>query len=108
MLIFAHKAFFLHRHSIVAGVLMGRFVYELNFNNGKHWFGFDIGRHYQYYSTSSNKWESCHSGANFLDVNFKRWHFGAEHIYYDGPHCSYSFGPFHLHWTDDNCDKCLG
>lgn len=30
------------------------------------------------------------------------------HAYYDGPHCSYGFGPIVIHWDSWNCKKCNG
>jgi hypothetical protein len=36
----------------------------------------------------------------------KVWEFGQGHLYYDGPHCSYMFGPFVLNVDRDHCDKC--
>jgi hypothetical protein len=36
------------------------------------------------------------------------WKLGSEHIYYDGPHCSFSMGFLHFSWTGWNgwCKKC--
>lgn len=36
------------------------------------------------------------------------WSFGGDHIYYDGPHCSYDFGPirFQSMGTNWNCKGC--
>lgn len=33
--------------------------------------------------------------------------FGQEHFWYDGPHCSWSFGFVHVGWSCDwHCKKC--
>lgn len=34
------------------------------------------------------------------------WNFGFNHIWYDGPHCSFSMGRLHLCWNIFNCRKC--
>lgn len=37
----------------------------------------------------------------------KHFHFGVEHMYYDGPHCLYSLGFLHLCYEPDWCTKCM-
>ncbi len=36
----------------------------------------------------------------------KRFALGMEHIYYDGPHCSFSLGWLHFAWAPASCSKC--
>lgn len=42
----------------------------------------------------------------------RQWRFGFGHVYYDGPHCSFSLGPFMLGWSggfwSGHCCKCEG
>lgn len=53
--------------------------------------------------------EKWHHGIRYVAVTVNR-HFalGAQHLYYDGPHCSWSFGYLHLAWSTGNCRKCQG
>jgi hypothetical protein len=37
----------------------------------------------------------------------REWRIGRYHIYYDGPHCSYCFGPFHYYSHWGWCLKCM-
>lgn len=34
------------------------------------------------------------------------WELGRKHLYYDGPHDSFSLGFLHFTWQGDWCDKC--
>lgn len=36
-----------------------------------------------------------------------QWRFGQDHGWYDGPHCSYRFGPFEFTESWSDCKKCL-
>ena len=47
--------------------------------------------------------------ANLLFIYDPReWKVGQDHMYYDGPHCLYQFGPFALSWElDRDCHKCM-
>lgn len=39
---------------------------------------------------------------------FKAWLLGAYHSYYNGPHCSWHLGPFHISWDPTRpCLKCM-
>lgn len=37
----------------------------------------------------------------------RRFHLGGDHIYHDGPHCSFSLGFLHIAWSPDWCTKCM-
>lgn len=37
----------------------------------------------------------------------KKFKWGSNHVYYNGPHCSFSIGPIHLSWSYWWCKKCL-
>lgn len=37
----------------------------------------------------------------------KRFKFGSEHFYYDGPHCSFSLGFLRFYWRYWWCKKCM-
>lgn len=41
-----------------------------------------------------------------VTLNFGSFRFGSEHLYYDGPHCSWSLGFLHFAWSWDWCKKC--
>jgi hypothetical protein len=47
-------------------------------------------------------------GLRYYAFNFNKnnWGLGADHFYYDGPHCSFSIGPFSYSWSGDWCTKC--
>jgi hypothetical protein len=53
-----------------------------------------------------NEWGGRAGG--YYDVSITR-HFdiGEEHVYYDGPHCSFSLGWLHFSWGGDWCTKCM-
>lgn len=34
------------------------------------------------------------------------WRWGTTHVYYDGPHCAWSFGLFTIRWDNWNCKHC--
>lgn len=92
---------------ISAGNTKGRHVFSIDFHNSKHHLGFEIGKYYQYFSTENNKWNDTHTNNVYLCINLKRWYWGSEHYYYDGPHCSFSIGPVHFCWGPDWCAKCM-
>lgn len=37
----------------------------------------------------------------------KRWAMGEYHLYYDGPHCSFSLGFLHYNWSGEWCTECM-
>jgi hypothetical protein len=37
----------------------------------------------------------------------RHWSWGSEHIYYDGPNCSFSIGFLHIAWSWNFCQKCF-
>lgn len=47
-------------------------------------------------------------GCDYYDACLTRhFSFGEDHLWYDGPHCSFSVGFLHLNWSGDDCKKCL-
>lgn len=42
-----------------------------------------------------------------LVYNPMKWEFGQKHMYYDGPHCFYMFGPFAIYTSLLWCLKCM-
>jgi len=51
--------------------------------------------------------EWSQQGMNYFSASITH-HFmlGSEHLYYDGPHCSFSLGFLHLNWRYWWCKKC--
>lgn len=42
-----------------------------------------------------------------IQLNPKKWKFSQDHIYYDGNHCNYDFGPIQFHTSGSkHCPKC--
>lgn len=39
-------------------------------------------------------------------VNPKKWKICQNHVYYDGPNCSWQFGPIEIHRCGNWCNKC--
>jgi len=35
-----------------------------------------------------------------------RFHLGEDHMYHDGPHCSFGLGLLHVNWSYRWCEKC--
>ena len=96
-------------YSIKAGIWMFRDTIRIKFNNNQYYLGFEAGRFGEYFSTSSDQWEIAHSRSRskYVIFNLRRWSWDETQIYYDGPHCSKSFGWFHFFWSDWDCKKCL-
>lgn len=67
---------------------------------------FYLGLVYQYQLRSNDQWVSSHTIQYSVCLN-RYWSFGGEHIYYDGPHCSFSIGPVHFNWWNGSCEKCF-
>lgn len=51
------------------------------------------------------EWRDSHTLVYGLLYN-KKWRWGFNHFYYDGPHCFFSIGPFELQWSNEGCKKC--
>ena len=60
----------------------------------------------RFQNLANNKWCKWKVIA-FNGIGFSKYFkFGADHMYYDGPHCIYSLGWFHV-WIDpESCKKC--
>jgi hypothetical protein len=56
MIFFKWKEHDLPEHSIKAGCLKGRYTIEIVYYNQKRYFGFHIGKFYQYFCSHSNDW----------------------------------------------------
>lgn len=69
-----------------------------------------FGIYSQFQCKSTDKWESSHSTLYEICIN-GRWCWGSQHIYYDGPHCSFSIGFIHFNWGGSPwtnwCKKCM-
>lgn len=55
------------------------------------------------------KWFSSHTNAYGISRS-NVWKFGTQHVYYDGPHCSFHIGKICVYWGGDPrtnwCKKC--
>lgn len=54
---------------------------------------------------ANGEWHDSHTVVYGLSYHGK-WMWGADHIYYDGPHCFFAAGPFRIQWHNDGCKKC--
>lgn len=70
--------------------------------------GFHLGLVNQHQWKSTGEWRSSHVGNLEVYVN-GNWAWGAEHFYYDGPHCMFSLGFIHFHYPARGgwCKKCM-
>jgi hypothetical protein len=68
-----------------------------------------VGLYHQYRLKSTREWRNSHSLLYEACVT-KYFHLGPSHAWYDGPHCSYSFGFIHVnyHPPGGRCKKCEG
>jgi hypothetical protein len=68
---------------------------------------FYMGFIYQY--KRDDVWHDNHL-LNYLVSVTKHFHLGIDHVYYDGPHCSFSLGWVHFLWSGGIrthwCEKC--
>lgn len=66
-----------------------------------------IGFVHQYQDRGSKKWSD--SGSSRYDIWLTSYfRFRSDHVYYDGPHCSFTFGWIQFCWGNENCKKCMG
>lgn len=109
MIIWKSKQIPAELHSIKAGVLMFRYTIRFSFLNDKDQLGFEFGYFDEYFNKSSNEWIVNDSATNtkYMILNIKEWNWGQEHFYYDGPHCSISFGWINFYWNNWNCKRCF-
>lgn len=82
-------------------VLAWRKVFWVSLDRRSFWVGF----HGEHLSDHDDEW---HIGVGYhnLSINFDRWEWGRSHMYYDGPHDSFSLGYVHFNWQGDWCEKC--
>lgn len=63
----------------------------------------------QYRFRGQTAWHGSHARLWGVSVT-RHWGWGAQHIYYDGAHCSWSVGPVHFLWSGGWrtawCDRC--
>lgn len=55
------------------------------------------------------KWKNFdwHPASDYFSINITdHFHLGSSHLYYDGPHCSFSLGYLHFNWSYWWCKKC--
>lgn len=64
-----------------------------------------------YKSRETGNWHGIHSEMWGFAIH-KKWRWGSEHLYYDGPHCSLSLGFLTINWSGNPfthwCKKCAG
>jgi hypothetical protein len=80
-----------------------RWVFEATgWNEG---WGIGLQRQVIFHDSEKPEWASR---CEYFVANVTR-HFalGQQHIYYDGPHCSFSIGWLHLNWSYWWCKKCM-
>ena len=58
------------------------------------------------HNRNGGPWEDG-SGEYFGLSVTKYFSLGPEHMYYDGPHCSFSIGWLHIFWSLGECKKCM-
>jgi hypothetical protein len=91
----------------IKGPVSGRYYFSFDLFNKKDWLGVAFERNFEWYDGQQNKWWTSHTSHWSFGINLKRWVFGQFHDYYDGPHCSYNFGPFYyITSNNDKCKKC--
>lgn len=57
----------------------------------------------------SSKWNCSHTDTYRFSIRAHSFlDFGVLHTYYDGPHCTFSAGPFVVQWVPKGgwCEKC--
>lgn len=81
-----------------------RWTFQVRGFKNEECFGFDVGLVHQH--KLDGKWYDGHD--EYLIIVSSKMNFGQEHVYYDCPHCTYSFGPFtYFRGADWTCKKCL-
>jgi hypothetical protein len=69
-----------------------------------------IGVVHQYQYKDTGEWHSSHTTVYEVGLA-RKFKFGREHWYYDGPHCSLSLGWLRFWWGGDPrtgwCKKCM-
>lgn len=80
-----------------------RTVFEVGFfSNWRD--GWGIGFVSQYQEKDTGEW---HLASHYHEMTITpHWRWGREHIYYDGPHDSFSLGFIHFVWSGAWCQKC--
>ena len=80
-----------------------RFMLDIGFGDFKpHIFALGFFRRIRWRETQ--KWEY---GGRYFYIGLRTiFEFGSTHLYYDGPHCSFSFGFLNISWSWNWCKKC--
>lgn len=81
---------------------------QTDYITGSRWV-LDIGWKYiqiaYQYCDKSGEWQF--PAAAYYSINLtSHWAFGRHHMYYDGPHDSFSIGFIHFCWSGKWCEKC--
>ncbi len=70
---------------------------------------FSFGLYYQFRYKPKDEWYTSHSSLYEVVIG-RYFSWGEDHMYYDGPHCSFSLGFIHFHWSGNfntgECKKC--
>lgn len=82
-----------------------RWVFEIDASRD----GFNIGFVHQHQDKMTREWNSSHT-AVYEITGTRYFKLGSQHVYYDGPHCSFSLGFIHFVWgggiRTNWCKKC--
>lgn len=60
--------------------------------------GFEFGLFHQYQNKSDGTWHTSHTDNLAIVIN-RHWLWGDKHMWYDGPHCVFSLGFLHMHYS---------
>ena len=69
-------------------------VIKLSLDRG----GLEFGLFHQYQHKSDGSWNVSHTDSMAIVIN-RHWSWGDSHVWHDGPHCVFSVGPLHIHYT---------
>lgn len=80
------------------------FVADRMYKGRKNW-GLTVGFEEEVcFLDKENEW---YDAVRYYTINLtEHFSLGREHIYYDGPHDSFSVGWLHICWSGDWCDRC--
>ena len=60
--------------------------------------GLELGLFHQYQHKSDGTWHTSHTDDLSIAIT-PHWMWGDRHMYYDGPHCVFSLGFVHIHYS---------
>jgi hypothetical protein len=60
--------------------------------------GFEFGLFHQYQHKSDGSWNTSHTDCLSIAIT-SYWSLGESHAWYDGPHCVFSIGFLHIHYS---------